>query len=117
MDLGAFGTFATLLLAVIALGAAAGVGFQRGKIGRLETDLERETKRGDRAEKRVGDVEAELHQCQSDLAALGRVVTGEAHWTAISHMLEEHHGDATEYWRRHGELLERIAEIVEAYRR
>jgi chromosome segregation ATPase len=117
MDLGSLGTFATLLLAVIALGAAAGVGFQRGKIGRLEKDLDRATTRADRAETRVEKVEGELHQCRSDLDALGRVVTGEAHWTAIGQMLEEHHGDATDYWRRHGETLERIAEIVEAYRR
>ena len=131
MDLGDFGTFATLLLAVIALGAAAGVGFQRGKIGRLEKDLDRANGRADRAEQRVEKLEGDLHQCRSDLDALSRVVTNEAHVTAIGHQLDEHHEEAMKQWRKQdtvlekvadgiaklGDALRKVAEVVEAYRR
>ena len=36
---------------------------------------------------------------RNDLAALSRIVTGEAHWVAIGEKLDEHHEEAVRYWR------------------
>jgi hypothetical protein len=110
-------TFATLLLAAITLATAAGVGFQRGKITKLRGELDEADKRSERLSRELDDTKTKLEQCRTDLDALGRVVTAEAHWTAIGHLLDEHHAEAKEHWVRQGDVLGRIAEIVEAYRR
>ena len=118
------GTFVTLLIGAITLATAAGLGWQRGKILRLKTERDEDRVRADRADTRADKLEEELHQCQSDLSALGRVVTGETHWVAIGELLEHHHGEAKENWvETRGLLLkgledlETVVEIVERYRR
>ncbi len=113
-DLGSFGT---LLLAAITLATAAGVGFQRGKIAKLRGELDEADKRANRISAELTDTRTALDQCRSDLDALGRVVTGEAHWNAISDQLGDHDKAAREHWRAQLEILSKVAEVVEAYRR
>lgn len=111
------GNFATALLAVITLGTAAGVGFQRGKIGRLRGELNETHSKSDRLSGEVTELRADNGRLRADLEALSRVVTGEVHWTAIGLQLDEHHTDSVSHWERHEALLKRMAEIVETYRR
>lgn len=107
------GSFATLLLAVITLSTAAGVGFQRGKIGQLRGELAEEHERSDRQAAELRESRAETAKLRTDLDALGRVVTGEAHWVAIGHQLTEHHQESLLRWGHMEEALERIAAATE----
>lgn len=108
-----FTTYAGLLLAVITLATAAGVGFQRGKIAKLKSDAAEADARAERLSLELRDTQALLHKTQTDLDALTRVVTGEAHWTAIGNTLDEHHHESTTHWSKQNELLTRIAELLE----
>lgn len=107
------GSFATLLLAVITLSTAAGVGFQRGKIGQLRGELAEEHERSDRQAGELKDARSEVEQLRNDLTALSRVVTGEAHWVAIGSQLSEHHQESIVRWTHMEEALERIAAATE----
>lgn len=107
-------TFILLLLSVITLATAAGVGFQRGKIAKLNSDLTESDARATRLERALADTRTELATAQTDLAALGRVVTGEAHWIAIGEQLDHHHQEAMTQWKRERDALERIAVAVES---
>lgn len=106
-------TFILLLLSVITLATAAGVGFQRGKIAKLNSDLAESDARAARLEKALTETRAELATARVDLDALGRVVTGESHWVAIGETLDHHHAEAMVNWERERETLERIALAVE----
>ncbi len=112
-SLGSLGNFALLLLSVITLGTAAGVGFQRGKIAKLRGDVTEATERAERLEKALAESRAEAATFRTDLAALSRVVTGEAHWIAIGDQLSTHHAAATGHWEQQQDALERIARAVE----
>jgi hypothetical protein len=107
------GDFVILLLSVITLATAAGVGFQRGVIGRLRGDVSEAAARADRLAVELAESRTTSAQLRTDLDALSRVVTGEAHWVAIGDKLDEHHSDAQGHWRRNDETLERIARAVE----
>lgn len=107
------GDFVILLLSVITLATAAGVGFQRGVIGRLRGDVTEAAARADRLAIELAESRSDGKQLRADLDALSRVVTGEAHWVAIGSKLDEHHEDAQTHWRRNDETLERIARAVE----
>jgi uncharacterized protein YigA (DUF484 family) len=96
------GTFVTLLIGVLAIAAAGGTGWQRGRISQLR--------------ERVSDLEGvrdENKELRRDLDALGRVVTGEAHWTAISSQLHDHDVAAREHWTAQLALLTRLAKAAE----
>lgn len=108
-----FGTFVLVLLSVITLATAAGVGFQRGKIAKLNSDLAEADARATRLEKALADTRLELATATTDLAALGRVVTGEAHWVAIGQQLDHHHDEAMTHWTAEQDTLTRIAETLE----
>jgi hypothetical protein len=70
---------------------------------------------------RLGDVEAKLAEetlrhevTRADLAALGRVVTGEAHWVAIEDQLGTHHKAVT---TRLDRIVKLVHEIIDALRK
>lgn len=107
------GAFATLLLAVITLSTAAGVGFQRGKIGQLRGELAEEHERSDRQAGELREARAETEQLRTDLNALGRVVVGEAHWVAIGRQITEHHEESLRRWTHMEDAVERIASVLE----
>lgn len=110
----AFTTYAGWILAIITLATAAGVGFQRGKIARLKSDAAEADSRAERLANELRDTQQQLHKTTADLDALTRVVTGEAHWTAIGHTLDEHHSEALQHWTRERELLQRVVQLLEA---
>lgn len=106
-------TFVLLLLSVITLATAAGVGFQRGKIAKLNSDLTEADARAGRLERDLTATRAELATARTDLDALGRVVTGEAHWVAIGDKLDTHHDEAMTHWSAEQSTLDRIATALE----
>lgn len=113
------GKLLTIGLAILALATAAGFGWQKGRIGNLQgrlddsdKELERETRRREDAQTELETYKttanAEIAQLKTDLAALTRVVTGEAHWVAIGAQLDTHHREAQQQWRAELDLLGEI---------
>lgn len=113
------GKLLTIGLAILAIATAAGFGLQRGRIGQLQdrlTDSDKEVERQDRrreaAEQELETYKtkanSEIAQLKTDLAALARVVTGEAHWIAIGDKLDIHHKEAETHWARAEGLAEEI---------
>jgi hypothetical protein len=80
-------------VAILAIATAVGYGLLRGRVTALRDELK------DEREGRADDARAELAVVRNDLAALSRIVTGEAHWVAIGQKLDEHHEEAVRYWR------------------
>jgi hypothetical protein len=114
--MGTLTSVVTLLLAVITLSTAAGVGFQRGKIGQLRGEVNEQTERADRLTVELSESRHETAGLRRDLDALGRVVTGEAHWVAIAGQLETHHEAAAAHWTAQQASLDRLASILERQR-
>lgn len=113
------GTILTVALAILALATAAGFGLQRGRIANLQGRLEDSDKELERQDRRREAAEGELEaykvtsgakvtQLETDLAALARVVTGEAHWIAIGEKMDDHHNGAVDHWKDERSLLEEI---------
>lgn len=92
------GKLLTLALAVLAIATAAGFGLQRGRISDLQGRLKDSDEELVRKERRLTEAEAEVLKLKTDLDALARVVTGEAHWTAIGELLDHHHQEAEAHW-------------------
>lgn len=109
-----FTTYAGWILAIITLATAAGVGFQRGKIAQLRGELTEADARADRLASELSDTQTKLASTNTQLEALAKVVTGEAHWTAISHTLDEHHLKAEQHWTNEQQLLQRVVQLLEA---
>lgn len=109
-----FGKLLTIALALLALATAAGFGLQRGRIGDLRQQLEDSDKEMARKDRRLSEAETEVQQLKTDLTALTRVVTGEAHWVAIGQKLDEHHEQAETHWARDEHLLEEIRDRLPA---
>lgn len=89
-------SFIGLLIAVVAIAAAAGTGWQRGKIAKLNADLDAADRRADRLSGQLEETNAALEKqtevcagIRRDHDALSRVVTGDAHFTAISLQLAD----------------------------
>lgn len=108
-----FTTYAGLLLSLITIATACGVGFQRGKIAQLRGELTEADARADRLASELKDTQSNLDNTRTQLDALAKVVTGEAHWTAISRTLDDHHRKAEEHWTHEQELLARVVELLE----
>ncbi len=98
----------TLALAVVTLATAAGLGLQRGRIASLQGQLDESDKELKRVKDRHTEAIAELKVVRADLEALGRVVTGEAHWVAIGDKLDVHHAEATAHWTNDERILAEI---------
>lgn len=113
------GKLLTIALGVLAIATAAGFGLQRGRISaqdkRIETlqgqlgDSDDELGRKDR---RLTETVAELAKVKTDLAALARVVTGEAHWVAIGEKLDNHHDEASTHWAKDEAILGDVETIL-----
>lgn len=117
------GRLLTLALGFLAIATAAGFGLQRGRIADLRERLKDNDEELERKDRRLTETEAELERhktsssaeigrLKTDLDALARVVTGEAHWTAIGEKLDDHHTQAETHWT-HGEtVLEEIRDLL-----
>lgn len=92
------GRILNVVLAVVSIGALGGVGYVRGRIGDLREQLKDAREEIGDLDRRLTKVTAERDQTASDLDALSRVVTGEAHWVAIGDKLDTHHTEAEAHW-------------------
>lgn len=115
------GEWLTTAIGVVSLASFAGVGFMRGRVldlraqlteSRAETDSLRASRAEDRAE--LERTKGDLKSCRSDLDALTRVVTGEAHWVALGQHLDEHHQEARAHWVRSEANTQRMIAALEA---
>lgn len=97
---------------IVALTTLAGLGLLRGTVIGLREQLRDERDLSKSLRERREEDSAKIGQLSTDLAALGRVVTGEAHWIAIGHTLDEHHEHAETHWTLERELLTEIRDNV-----
>lgn len=90
----------TVVATLFAVASFVGLGYTRGRVTALREELrdEREGRSSDRDT--IKELRSDLTVARNDLAALGRVVTAEAHWVAIGDQLNEHHVEAKAYWAR-----------------
>ena len=102
------GRLLNIALAVVSIATLGGLGYVRGRIGDLRDQLKDAREEIDDIDRRLTKVTGERDQLRTDLDALSRVVTGEAHLTALGDKLDEHHSQAETHWRRDEELLEEI---------
>lgn len=98
------GTLQTAL-SIFALASLVGLGLLRGTVTNLRENLKDAREEIADKDRRLTAVEAENGRLRNDLDALGRVVTGEAHWTAIGELLTHHHDEASGHWQQGEELL------------
>lgn len=102
------GRLLSIGLAILSLATAAGLGLQYGTVQRLRGSLKDSDDEMGRKDRRLTDAEAEVEKLKTDLSALARVVTGEAHWVAIGAKLDEHHDLAETHWTKDEQLLAEI---------
>ena len=109
-------------LAVVAIATLAGLGLMRGTVTGLRENLKDCREEAAETRRKLEVAEAENSRLQSDLAALSRVVTGEAHITALGQEVSEvgtqvanvgdridtHHTAAEGFWSTVRNLLTEI---------
>ena len=95
----------TIALGIITLATAAGLGLQRSTVTSLRERLKDNDDELTRVKGRLTERDAELKVVKTDLAALARVVTGEAHWVALADKLDAHHDEASGHWLKDEQLL------------
>ena len=103
-------------LVIVTLATATGLGLTRGTVANLRDALAEE--RAAKAEMRAERVEDRslIEQQKTQLEALAKVVTGEVHWLAISHLLDEHHVEARDHWTRSEGNTAKMLEELHAIR-
>lgn len=98
----------TVALAVVSIATLAGLGLLRGVVTNLREQLKDAREEIADKDRRLTTAETKVIQLSTDLDALGRVVTGEAHWVAIGQQLDQHHTDATTHWTKDEQILAEI---------
>lgn len=113
-------------LAALTIGSMAAVGFTYGTVNRLRarvTDAEsgyaqmkseRDEERTERARERAED-RSLIDQQAAKITVLEGVVTGEAHWAALTSMLSGHHEAAMAHWEAAEETMTKIAVALAAF--
>lgn len=96
------GSLLTTALSIISIATLAGLGLLRGTVTNLRESLK--DAREDIADKdrRHFDDENTIHRQKSDLEALARVVTGEAHWVALGDKMDKIEADLLAILKRTG---------------
>lgn len=108
------GSFLQTASAVLVVTSLAGLGLMRATVVNLReslADLRSEVADKDRQN---ADLKAETARQGSDLDALKRVVTGEAHWVAIGQKIDAHDAAARSHWSADEELLGLILQTMRA---
>lgn len=107
-----FSRLLTIGLGLVSLATLVGLSLLRGVVVGLRERLKDADEELVRVQRRHESAVAELKVVKADLAALGRVVTGEAHWVAIGDKLDVHHDAAETHWARDEEILEEIRDRI-----
>ena len=63
-------------------------------------------------DKKIVDLTNDNTRLQSDIAALSRVVTGEAYLTALADKLDEHHDEARLHWAADEQISQETLEVL-----
>lgn len=98
----------TIALGVLTIATAAGLGLQRAAVTSLRERLKDSDEELERKGRRLDDADAKILILENDIAALGRVVTGEAHWVSIGDKLDTHHNEAVTHWKNDEQILQEI---------
>lgn len=113
------GNLLSTAMGVMALASLAGVGLMRGTVTALRENLDDARKDNADVDRRLAietrareAAQAEVAQLRVELGALGRVVTGEAHWVAIGQTLDHHHEEAQAHWVTGENLLTEIRDLL-----
>lgn len=105
----------TAAAAIVSIATVAGLSLQRGRVVALRGDLS--DARGKIEEQRgeIDDLKVQreadrtlIERQRSDIQLLQRMVTGEAHWQAISDLLDHHHEQAEDHWKNTEQSLDDI---------
>lgn len=108
---------ASTLTAVLTITTVIGLAFSGLQVGNAKNlrDANKDLRDArDDLEKERDRLKALSAQQASDLVALGRVITAEAHLTALGDRLDEHHEEAKHYWQADAHISQ---EILDALRR
>lgn len=118
--MGDLGSMIQTALSIVAIASLAGLGLMRGTVTNLRENLKDAREEIVDKERRLTEAEAEIVKLNAlglaqhnDLQALGRVVTGEAHWKAIGKQLDEHHSEAKTHWLADEQKLDQIRDALE----
>jgi chromosome segregation ATPase len=119
-----FSSLLSTALSIVAVATLAGLGLLRGTVTTLRENLRDardeindKERRLNEALSRLAEAETKIKTQASDLDALARVVTGEAHWVALGQRLEEHHDLAVQIYEEMKKIFADIQKLVEAHNR
>lgn len=108
------GSLLSVGLAIISIATLAGLALMRTNLVTLRESLADARGEIDDKDRRLKGIEADRDRIKTDLAALTRVVTGEAHWVAIGRKLDNHHREAMAHWRTDEDTLMNILRALES---
>lgn len=94
------GSILTAVLTITTIIAGGLAGTQLAVVKNLRESNQDLRNARDDLEKERDKLKVLSGQQASDLAALGRVITGEAHLTALGDQLDQHHAEAKDYWKQ-----------------
>jgi uncharacterized coiled-coil protein SlyX len=96
----------TTALSIVSIATLAGLGLLRGTVTNLRENLKDARDEITDKERRLTEAEKTIATQKSDLAALGRVVTGEDKIDALGHRME----------RKFGELMASVKDLLDLVR-
>lgn len=103
-----FPAWISTALGILTIATVAGLGFTRSRVVDLREQLSDSREEVKSLKASRTEDQAKMKVLEADLAALSKIVTGEAHWVAIGETLDTHHDAASAHWRAEHALLEDI---------
>jgi hypothetical protein len=114
------GSFVQTALAVVSIATLAGLGFIRGTVSKLRSDLSDSRAREEDLRKQHDDdvrkmtaFEAAQDAQAREIVTLREMVLGKMEWDVLTRKLDDHHAEATTHWKRDETLLARVVTLLE----